>query len=339
MSYSIALLPGDGIGPEVVAAARSILEASGLDLHFREVACGYGCFLEHGSALPAASLEAVRVCNAALLGAVGSPIHRVEGYRSPVVQLRRELDLFACIRPVRTPPLPDARPGIDMLIVRENTEDLYIGREQRLGDRATAERLITRQASERITRWALANALQQPSSHHPRRITIVHKANVLRETCGLFREAALSVLQNASSATVDEMLVDNAAYQLVRKPEQFDIIVTTNMFGDILSDIASAWGGGLGLAVSANIGDEHAIFEPVHGSAPDIAGKGIANPLATIAAAAAMLRQLGEEHSASQIEHAINTVLRDHIWTPDLGGNATTEDVTRAVINSMRDAG
>lgn len=335
MSFNIALLPGDGIGPEVIAAARTVLEATLLDLHFREVACGYSCFLENGSALPPASLEAVRVSNAALLGAVGSPIQRVEGYRSPVVQLRRELDLFACVRPVRTPPLPDARPGVDMLIVRENTEDLYIGRERRNGDSAIAERLITRQASQRISGWALEQARQQPSSHNPRRITIVHKANVLRETCGLFREAALDVLRDADDLVVNELLVDNAAYQLVRKPEQFDIIVTTNMFGDILSDIASAWGGGLGLAVSANIGEEHAIFEPVHGSAPDIAGKGIANPLATIAAAAAMLRHLGEEQAAQQIEQAIDATLRERIWTPDLGGNATTEDVTRAVIAEL----
>lgn len=337
MSYHIALLPGDGIGPEVIASARSVLEASGLDLRFNQLDVGYGCFQEQGSALPAATLAAVRVAHAALLGAVGSPIQRVEGYRSPVVQLRRELDLFACIRPVRTPPLPDARPGIDMLIVRENTEDLYIGRERREGDSAIAERLITRQASERIVRWALEHALPQPSSHHPRRITIVHKANVLRETCGLFREAALDVLRDAGSAIVDEMLVDNAAYQLVRRPEQFDIMITTNMFGDILSDIASAWGGGLGLAVSANIGAEHAIFEPVHGSAPDIAGRGIANPLAAIAAAAVMLRHLGEEHSARRIEQAIDAVLRERIWPPDLGGHATTEEVTRAVVERLRD--
>lgn len=337
MSYHIALLPGDGIGPEVIASARQVLEASALDLRFNQLDFGYGCFLQHGSALPAPTLAAVRVANAALLGAVGSPIQRVEGYRSPVVQLRRELDLFACIRPVRTPPLPDARPGVDILIVRENTEDLYIGRERREGDSAIAERLITRQASERIVRWTLEHALPQPSTHHPRRITIVHKANVLRETCGLFREAALAVLQEAGSAIIDEMLVDNAAYQLVRKPEQFDILVTTNMFGDILSDIASAWGGGLGLAVSANIGEEHAIFEPVHGSAPDIAGQGIANPLAAIAAAAAMLRHLGEKHSAQRIEQAINAVLSERIWPPDLGGNASTEDVTRAVVEHMRE--
>jgi homoisocitrate dehydrogenase len=184
--------------------------------------------------------------------------------------------------------------------------------------------VITRAASERIVRWALSYA----QNNGRRRITVVHKANVLRETCGLFRETALRVLADAAPIEVDEMLVDNAAYQLARNPERFDVIVTTNLFGDILSDVASVWGGGLGLAASANYGPHTAIFEPVHGSAPDIAGTGRANPLATFSAAALMLDYLGESTRATTLRAAITTVLRDGPHTPDLGGAATTDAVT-----------
>jgi len=331
MTYRICLLPGDGIGPEVVAAARTVLQATGLDAQYEHWPVGWECFRREGAALPAETLAAVREADATLLGAVGSPSERVNGYRSPVVQLRRDLDLYACVRPVRTPPLPDARPNVDMLVVRENSEGLYIGREERGDGYATAQRLITTNGSARITRWALQYARQ----HGRRRITLVHKANVLRETCGLFRETALGVLADAGDIVVDELLVDTAAYQLVRNPQRFDMIVTTNLFGDILSDAASAWGGGLGLATSANLGDHHAIFEPVHGSAPDIAGRGIANPLAAVGAAALMLDHLGERARAQQVRSAVDAALRAHVWTPDLGGTATTADVTEFLTNQI----
>lgn len=331
MTYEIALLPGDGIGPEVIDAARAVLEATELDARFTTWPIGYACFQQHGTALPAATLEAVRTADAALLGAVGSPVQRVAGYRSPVVALRRELDLYACIRPVRTPPLPAARPNIDLVVVRENSEGLYAGQEERMGDTAIARRVITANGSARIARWALSYAQR----HGRRRITLVHKANVLRETCGLFRETALAVLADADGIEVDELLVDTAAYQLVRDPERFDMIVTTNLFGDILSDAASAWGGGLGLAASANLGARHAIFEPVHGSAPDIAGRGIANPLATFGATALLLDHLGETARAQALRTAMNAALRAGVWTPDLGGSATTADVTNWVIDQL----
>lgn len=331
MTYRICLLPGDGIGVEVIDAARAVLEATGVDAYFESRPVGWACFQQEGAALPEETLAAVRRADATLLGAVGSPSQRVEGYRSPVVALRRELDLYACIRPVRTPPLPNARPGVDLVVVRENSEGLYIGREDRGDGFATAQRLITADGSARITRWALQYARQ----HGRRRITLVHKANVLRETCGLFRETALQVLIDAAGIGVDELLVDTAAYHMVRNPERFDMIVTTNLFGDILSDAASAWGGGLGLAASANLGDHAAIFEPVHGSAPDIAGRGIANPLAAVTAAAMLLEHLSESERARRVRVAVDQALRNGIWTPDLGGTATTTDVTNYLINDI----
>jgi len=331
MSYRICLIPGDGIGGEVIPAARAVLEATGLPARFTEAAAGWAAFERDGEALPAETLAAVRAADATLLGAVGSPLHRAPGYRSPVVALRRALDLYACVRPVQSPPLPGARPGVDLVVIRENTEGLYSGLEARDGDRATAQRVITAQASARIARFALDYAWR----HNRRRITLVHKANVLRETCGLFRETALAVLAGAGDIPVDELLVDTAAYEIVRTPERLDVLVTTNLFGDILSDAASAWGGGLGLAASANIGAQTAIFEPVHGSAPDIAGQGRANPLAAIGAAALLLDYLGESDRAARVRAAVDHVLRAGPHTPDLGGTATTEQVTGAIINLL----
>jgi len=331
MSYRICLVPGDGIGGEVIPAARAVLEATALPARFTAAAAGWAVFERGGEALPAETLAAVRAADATLLGAVGSPLHRAPGYRSPVVALRRALDLYACVRPVQSPPLPGARPGVDLVVIRENTEGLYSGLEQRDGDRATAQRVITSQASARIARFALDYARR----HGRRRITLVHKANVLRETCGLFRETALAVLAGAGDIAVEELLVDTAAYEIVRAPERLDVLVTTNLFGDILSDAASAWGGGLGLAASANIGAQTAIFEPVHGSAPDIVGQGIANPLAAIGAAALLLDYLGEPERGARVRAAIDRVLRNGPHTPDLGGTATTEDVTDAVTSLL----
>ncbi|HMA37501.1 MAG TPA: isocitrate/isopropylmalate family dehydrogenase, partial [Chloroflexia bacterium] len=328
MSYRICLIPGDGIGAEVIPAARAVLEATGLPATFATADAGWATFQHTGTALPAATLAAVQAADATLLGAVGSPLHRVAGYHSPIVELRRACDLYACVRPVQSPPLPGVRPGIDLVVIRENTEGLYGGSEARSGDRATATRVITRAASARIARFALAYARR----HGRRRLTLVHKANVLRETCGLFREAALAALADADGLVVDELLVDTAAYELVRAPERLDMLVTTNLFGDILSDAASAWGGGLGLAPSANIGAQTAVFEPVHGSAPDIAGRGIANPLAAIGAAALLLDYLGAAGPAAAVRAASAAVLRRGPHTPDLGGTATTAAVTQAVI-------
>ena len=335
---TICLIPGDGIGREVIPAARDAIIATGLRCRFVEAEAGWTCFEQTGTALPDETVAAVRAADATLLGAVGSPSRRVAGYRSPVVGLRQALDLYACIRPVRTPPLPDGRPGVDMVVIRENSEGLYAGGEELTwpegNPTAIARRIITARGSRRIAAFALDYARR----HDRRRVTIVHKANVLRETCGLFRETALAVFaqaEDAASITVDELLVDTAAYHMVRSPERFDVLVTTNLFGDILSDAASAWGGGLGLAVSANIGADHAIFEPVHGSAPDIAGQGIANPLAAIGAAAMLLDYLGETTRGDRLRAAVDAALRQGIHTPDLGGSATTAEVLDFVLQHL----
>jgi homoisocitrate dehydrogenase len=357
--FRILVLPGDGIGREVIPAAVAVLQATGLRFEFVPGQAGWACFERHGTSLPDETLGAARAADAILFGAVASPSHPVPGYRSPIVALRRELDLYANIRPVATdhrppttdhqslalsvvggqsPTLPLDQLGnrrgegsvVDLVVVRENTEGLYAGRErvEHDGDTAIAERVITRWASERIARAAFELARSRATTDHrppttdheastsgsrssvvgrrSSKVTIVHKANVLRETCGLFRAAALRVAAEYPDVETDELLVDTAALQLVQRPERFDVIVTTNLFGDILSDVASYWGGGLGLAPSANIGDRQALFEPVHGSAPDIAGQGIANPLAAIGCAALLLEYLGSpttDHRPPTTDH------------------------------------
>lgn len=356
----LLVLPGDGIGREVIPAALAVLRATGLPLELSEGQAGWDCFQRHGAALPEETLAAARAAQAVLFGAVASPSFPVPGYRSPIVALRRALDLYANIRPVASghaqaaeAAAPD-RSGapalrgseVDMVVVRENTECLYTGQEHSDGETATATRVITRRASERIARVAfeLARRRARQAGRQPR-VTLVHKANVLRETCGLFRTSALRVAEQYPDVAVDELLVDNAALQLVQRPQRFDVLVTTNMFGDILSDVASYWGGGLGLASSSNIGDTHALFEPVHGAAPDIVGKGVANPLAAIGCVAMLLEHLGQPADgqprqqyldwAARIRAAMAAVQRGPVRTPDQGGGAGTEDVARAVIDAL----
>ncbi len=324
----LCVIEGDGIGHEVIPAAVEILQATGLSVDLHPAQAGWACFQEHGTALPAATLETARQSDAILFGAVSSPSHKVAGYSSPIVALRRELDLFANLRPSHSWPLPTSRPDIDLLIVRENSEGLYVRRERRQGDEAVAERVITRQGSARVTRVACEWAMRRR-----KHLTIVHKANVLPETCGLFRRTALEVAAGYPGLTVDEMLVDAMALQLVMHPERFDVIVTTNMFGDILSDEAAGLVGGLGLAPSANLGATKApaLFEPVHGSAPDIAGRGIANPLAAFLAVAMLLEHIGAQDHAQKVRTAVADVIQDGPHTPDLGGDATTTEITLMV--------
>ena len=371
---NVLIIPGDGIGSEVTRAAVKVLRATGLPLEFGEAEAGWGAFQCTGAALPEATLAAARAADAILFGAVASPSHPVTGYKSPIVGLRRALDLYANIRPVydfgftiddsRTQALSSIQNPkskiVNLVVVRENTEGLYAGRErvEDNGDTAITERVITRRASERIVRAAfeLARARgqeqdsgSQASGSRPQapKVTLVHKANVLRETCGLFRRVGLEVAAEYPDVHCDELLVDTAALQLVQRPERFDVIVTTNLFGDILSDIACYWGGGMGMATSANIGGQHALFEPVHGAAPDIAGHGIANPLAAIGCAAMLLEHLGTrgqgpgirdqyEEAARRIRKAVRRVVVEGPHPPDLGGAARTKDVTAAVISAIR---
>jgi homoisocitrate dehydrogenase len=322
----LCVIEGDGIGHDVVPAAIQVLRATGLPFLMQQAEGGWDCFEQRGTALPAATVETAKACDAVFFGAVASPSHRVAGYSSTIVGLRRALDLYANLRPCHSWPIATSRSGIDLLIVRENSEGLYVRRERREGDTAVAERVITRRGSSRIAQVACEWATRRRC-----KLTIVHKANVLSETCGLFREAALSVAQGYPDLEVEEMLVDTAALRLVTAPERFDVIVTSNLFGDILSDEAAGLVGGLGLAPSANLGDEHALFEPVHGAAPDIAGKGIANPLAAILAAAMLLDHFREHSRAHTVREAVDHVLRHGPHTPDLGGQASTATVTGAV--------
>lgn len=331
MTQNVCIIPGDGIGQEVIPAAVEVLQATGVPLRFVWAEAGWACFQERGTALPPETLQAVQASEAVLFGATASPSGAVPGYASPILTLRQTLDLYANLRPVRSWPLPGTRPGVDLCLVRENTEGLYVRRERSDGEQAVAERVITRQASLRVARAACELARARRG-----RLTVVHKANVLPLTCGLFRQAVLEVAASFPEVEVDELLVDTAALRLVQAPERFDVLVTTNLFGDILSDAAAGLVGGLGLAPSGNVGEGPGVFEPVHGAAPDLAGQGRANPLAAILSAAMLLRHLGHGEVARRVEAAVEEVVAHGPCTPDLGGRATTEEVTEAVLEAMR---
>ncbi len=312
----ICLIAGDGIGAEVIPAAQRVLEALSLPLTFRHAEAGFGTFTRTGSALPDDTVRACRESHAVLFGATQSPMEKVAGYTSPILALRRLFDLYANLRPA-------VSGDIDLLIVRENTEGMYSGRERVEDDGETAitERVITRRASQRITAAACIWAARRRG-----RLTIVHKANVLKETCGLFRRAALEVTAGYPGLRVEELLVDTAAMRLVTDAARFDVLVTTNLFGDILSDLAAGLTGGLGMAASANVGDgRFGVFEPVHGSAPDIAGQGTADPRAAILSAALMLAHLGQHNAAARVRTAVYA-------TPHSG---RTDATTHAVIAAL----
>jgi homoisocitrate dehydrogenase len=336
MTHRICLLPGDGIGPEVIDCAEQVLQALPLDLEFARAPIGFGAYERFGTPLPDSTLEEIRFSSAALFGAVTTPPN-IPNYFSPVVRLRQSLELYANLRPTRSITHSSSRPNIDLVIVRENTEGLYSGIERLEdgGNRAVTERVITRKASERIIRKAfdLARQTNRKSVH------VVHKANVLRQTCGLFREVALEVAREYLDINMHEMLVDTCAMELVRAPEQFEIIVTTNLFGDILSDEACMFVGGLGVAASGNIGLHAAVFEPVHGSAPNLVGTGKANPVATFLAAAMMLDYLDDTESAKRLRTAVNECIANGESTPDLGGALTTSQVAAKVIGRLQAVG
>ena len=337
MRPRLCVIEGDGIGHEVVPVAVRLLKTILPALEVVPADGGWDCFQRQGEAIPAETLEKARGCRAVLFGAVASPAHKVPGYRSAVVTLRRELDTFANLRPVRSVPLPGSRPGVDLLIMRENTEGLYVGEEQGDDERATATRVITKAASQRIARRTYALAREQ--GRH--RVTIAHKANILPLTCGLFRDTARAVAGEYPEIETDEMLVDALAFRLAHDPESFDVVLTTNLFGDILSDLTAVWCGGMGMAPSINLGDRFVLAEPVHGAAPDIAGQGIANPLATILSATLLLRYAWHEPALAQsVELAVDRVLRDGARTADLAENGeqtiSTVEMEQLLTNALK---
>jgi isocitrate dehydrogenase (NAD+) len=327
------LIAGDGIGPEIMQATLLVLDALGVKFDWDEEYGGMSAVDKAGTPLPNATLDSIRHTKLALKGPLTTPVGG--GYRSVNVALRQEFDLYANVRPTKTL-VPGGRfEGIDLVIVRENTEGMYVGLDHtfRVGDdpRAVAQAtsVMTREGCRRICRFAFEYAKTQGRT----KVTIVHKANILKATSGLFLETAHQVAKEYAGVIASEdKIVDNTAMQLVTNPQQFDVIVTTNMFGDILSDEAAGLIGGLGLAPGANIGTKAAIFEAVHGSAPDIAGKGIANPTALMLAAAMMLDHVGELDAGRRLRRAIETtIVTDDVRTRDLGGRAATAEFARAV--------
>ncbi len=337
MAHRITLIPGDGIGPGIADVTTRVVEAAGVEVDWDRQIAGVSATEAGKDPLPAETVESVEERRVALKGPLTTPVG--SGFRSINVALRKHFDLYANVRPAQTM-IPGGRyEDLDLVIVRENTEGLYVGIEHFIGmeddPRAVAESvmLITRFGSERIVRYAFEYAL----ANDREKVTLVHKANILKATQGLFLETGRDVAEEYEGRVeFEDKIVDNTAMQLVMDPYQFDVIVTENMFGDILSDEAAGLIGGLGFAPGANIGEDAAIFEPVHGSAPDIAGTGVANPTAMILASCLMLEYLEEEEAARRIRESLRAVLREgSVRTPDMGGDATTDQVGEAVIDRL----
>jgi len=337
MTYDVTLIPGDGIGPEITAQTVKVLEATGLRFNWDEELAGVAAVEATGTPLPDATVESIRKNGLALKGPLATPVGT--GFRSVNVGLRKEFELYANVRPARTI-VPGGRfSDVDIVLVRENLEGLYIGVEHfvQVGNdpRAVGESMaiVTRLGCERIVRYAFEYALR----HGRKKVTIVHKANILKMVSGLFLEVGRAVAaEYEGRVAANDMIVDNCAMQLVMRPDQFDVMVTTNMFGDILSDEVSGLVGGLGLAPGANIGTKAAIFEAVHGSAPDIAGKGIANPSAQMFAAAMMLDHVGELDRAARIREAVeHVIVKQNLRTRDLGGTVSTREFGDAVAKRV----
>jgi len=329
---TITLIPGDGIGPEVAAAAVRVLSATGLDLEWETVPAGAGAIGEHGSPLPDHVLESIRRTKVALKGPTETPVGT--GHRSVNVELRKRLDLFANLRPVRSLPGVKSRyEGVDLVVVRENTEDLYSGLEHVVVPGVVESlKIITERASARIARFAFEHA----RAHGRQRVTAVHKANIMKLSDGLFLECCRAAAKGYPDVRYDEMIVDNASMQLVLDPTRFDVLLLPNLYGDIVSDLCAGLVGGLGMAPGANLGEELAVFEAVHGSAPDIAGKNRANPIALVLSASLMLDHLSEGDAARRVRAAVDAVLSGgEKMTPDLGGTAGTTEVAEAIASHL----
>jgi isocitrate dehydrogenase (NAD+) len=350
--HRIVLIPGDGIGPEVAAATRTVLDATGVSIGWDERAAGASALATEGALLPQGTLDAIRDARVAIKGPITTPVG--EGFRSVNVALRQDLDLFAAVRPART--LPGVRTrhhDVDLVVVRENTEDLYRGIEFAVGSSETAAlraelrdlggfevpedagitlKPISVSGARRIVRFAFEYA----RANHRRKVTVGHKANVMRYSDGIFLRAARDDAPEYPDVRWEDIHIDHLSARLVRRPEDFDVLLLPNLYGDILSDLCAGLVGGLGLIPGANIGWEFAVFEPVHGSAPDIAGRGIANPIAMVLSGAMMLRHLGELDAAAGVERAVDRVLeRGDVRTADLGGDATTTQMGDAIAAEL----
>ncbi|MFB3853424.1 MAG: isocitrate dehydrogenase (NAD(+)) [Vicinamibacterales bacterium] len=333
MKYTITLVPGDGIGPEVTAAVVRILEAAGLSIEWERHDAGQAACERSGEALPQALLDSIARTRVALKGPLTTPVGR--GFASVNVALRQTLDLYANLRPVTNLAGVSSRfQGVDLVIVRENTEDLYSGLEHEVVNGVVESlKIITARASTRISRFAFDYA----EKHRRRKVTAVHKANIMKMSDGLFLNCARQVATEYPGIEYDEMIVDAASMRLVMSPERFDVLLMPNLYGDIISDLAAGLVGGLGVVGSANYGEGIAVFEAVHGSAPDIAGRNAANPTALLLSALMMLRHIGEGDRAEIIEAALSRVLGERgVRTRDLGGTATTTEFTDAICREIR---
>src|SRR5579864_4352961 len=335
MSHKVTLIPGDGIGPEVVKASVRILEATGVKFEWESYAAGAEAYEKYKEYLPKALLDSVERNKVALKGPVTTPVGG--GFSSINVALRKHFELFCNFRPIQNlPGIPTRYPGVDLIIVRENTEGEYSGIEHEVVPGVVESlKIITEKASTRISRFAFEYA----RTHQRKKIHAIHKANIMKMTDGLFLRCARNVAKEYPEITYGEHIVDNTCMQLVMNPYQYDVLLLENLYGDIISDLCAAFVGGLGLVPGANLGHTHAIFEAVHGSAPDIAGKNIANPTALLQSAILMLRHIGERDAAIRLHEALESVYRrKEPLTRDVGGTATTTEFADAVIAAMSSA-
>jgi isocitrate dehydrogenase (NAD+) len=331
--HTITLIPGDGIGPEVVAATVQIIEAAGVEVEWETQLAGAHALEKYGTTLPDAVLESVKRNKVALKGPLTTPIGK--GFTSVNVGLRKALDLYANLRPVRALPNVESRyPNLDLVIVRENTEDLYAGIEHVVIPGVIESiKIITEKASTRIARYAFEFARIEGR----KKVTAVHKANIMKLSDGLFLECFYNVAKDYPEIESDDKIIDNCCMQLVMRPEQFEVLVMENLYGDIVSDLCAGLIGGLGLVPGANIGEAGAVFEAVHGSAPDIAGQGVANPTAVLQSSILMLRHIGERDAAERIEKAMLAVFTEgNVRTKDIGGNSKTAEFAGAIIEKMQ---
>ena len=352
MGHRVTLIPGDGIGPEVAAAARTVIDATGVSVDWDVQEAGAAVMEREGTPLPDRVLESIRDSRTALKGPITTPVGT--GFRSVNVALRQDLDLFAAVRPSRHyPGVPTRHPGVDLVVIRENTEDLYQGIEFARGapetrklretlvalagydppeDAGITVKPISVTGTRRIVRFGLDFARRNDRKH----VTVGHKANIMKFSDGVFLSTALEVAEEYPDVDLRELQVDEMAMWLAWEPESMDVLLLPNLYGDIISDLCAGLVGGLGLAPGANLGWEYAVFEPVHGSAPDIAGRGVANPVAIVLSAAMMLHHLSEREAGTAVERAVARLLEEgRVLTPDMGGSATTDEVARAIGETL----